>query len=347
MQETALRTIELAEATVTLATVEELHAEAGRLEAEAGTLAEAAARLRTDAVARFVEAGLILAGRPGEWSPAHPDAAAPLADAMAMIKAIDDAAAVAEAQKKGGGLFGRRKAPPETAEERQAREERGSQLRVMLSELGRAFGTALPAVEQVHQRARDMEGQASANQAAADDLQGRARRLREEARLRAEATAQMGIDALLTAAQLQLAQPEVPKSPLDLRAGERAFLVQPADLARQKAAASTGAGTSGLTFPSSQTGIPYLVGSYRAQALKAEDLAKLGTGSFVVTNQRLGFVGDLKSFSFPLASLRHVVQYNDGLLLMREGKENGDVLLTGSAGQILFYINYALGLQGE
>ena len=342
----ALKTVKLAEATVTMVSVEELRAEARRLDEQADGLAAASVKLRGDAIARFVEAGLILVGRPGEWTAKHPEAAAPLADAMKTIKAIDEDAAIQEAQKKQGlgGLFGKKKAPPETPEERQAREERGSQLRVMLAELGRSFGTALPAVTPVHGKAREMEVRAAANQAEADDLRTAARKLKDEADVRAEATAQMGLDALFTAAQLRETEPPPVRSPLDLRSGERAYLVQPAELARQKTAASTGAGTHGLTFPASQTGIPYLVGNYRAQSLKTEELARLGTGAFVVTNQRLGFVGDLKSFSFPLSALRHAVQYTDGLLLMRDGRENGDVLLTGSAGLVLFYINYVLQL---
>ncbi|MGI8608044.1 MAG: hypothetical protein ACR2MY_02265 [Candidatus Dormibacteria bacterium] len=342
-----MRTVKLAESTVTMAPVDELRAEARRLEQEAELLATTAAKLRTDAIARFVEAGMILVGRPGEWADSHPQAAAPLADAMRAIKAMDDLAAAGPGDKKGGlgGLFGRRKTASETPDERQAREERGSQLRVMLAELGRSFGTTLPAVAQVHGKAEYMETRASTTQVEVDALLGRVRALNQEAELRDTATGEMGIDALFTAAQLTVSGPPEISSPLDLRVGERAYLARPAELARQKTAASTGAGTQGLSFPMAKTGIPYLVGSYRGQSLKAGELAKLGSGQFVVTNQRLGFVGDLKSFSFPLSSLRHVVQYNDGLLLMRDGRENGDVLLTGSAGLVLFYINYVLQLQ--
>ena len=341
-----LRTVRLVESTITLAPIDEVRAEAGRLEGEADTLAAVAVRLRADATARFVEAGMILAGRPGEWAPAQPAATAPLADAMRTIKALDDHAAVTEARAQAGpsGLFGRRKPLPETPEERQAREELGSRLTVMLVELGRAFGTALPAVEQVHGQAREMEAQAAIDEARADELRGRARLLRQEVDARLEATAQTGFDTLFTAAQLLDSGPPPMKSPLDLHPGEQVFLVQPAELARQKAAASTGAGTQGLVFPISHTGIPYLVGSHRGQVLKLESLARLGSGSFVVTSRRLGFVGDLKSFSFPLATLRHAVQYGNGLLLVREGRENGDFLLTESAGAILFHINYVLQL---
>lgn len=342
-----MRTVELAESTVTMATVEELRAEARDLEQEAEAIAATAAKLRADAVARFVEAGMILLGRPAEWSNGYPEAAIPLANAMRMIKTIDASPEVVDAAKRRGvgGLFGRSRAPGETSEERRDREERDSRLRVMLTELGRAFGTALPAVAQVHGKAIYMEERAASTQAEVDNLLVRAQALKAEADLRETATTNMGLDALYTAAQLQGTEPPAVKSPLDLRAGERAYLSQPADLARQKTVASTGAGTQGRAFPASQTGIPYIVGSYRAQSVKTEELARLGTGAFVVTNQRLGFVGDLKSFSFPLAGLRHAVQYNDGLLLMREGRENGDVLLTTSAGLVLFYINFALQVQ--
>ncbi|HEV1996789.1 MAG TPA: hypothetical protein VGR61_01475 [Candidatus Dormibacteraeota bacterium] len=343
-----MRTVTLAESTVTMASVDELRAEVRGLQQEAETLAAAAEKLRADAVARFVEAGLILVGRPNEWSEGHPEAAIPMANAMRLIQAIDDDNGETEGAKKSGlgGLFGRKKAPAGTPAERRYRDERSSQLRVMLAELGRAFGTSLPAVTQVHGKAIYMDDRAVATQAEADELLERARALQHEADQREVATRDMGLDALFTAAQLRVSEPPLVKSPLDLRGGERAYLAERADLARQKTVASTGAGTQGLTFPTTQTGILYIVGSYRAQSVKTEALARLGSGIFVVTNQRLGFIGDLKSFSFPLSGLRHAVQYNDGLLLMREGRENGDVLLTASAGLVLFYINYVLQLQG-
>lgn len=339
-----MRTVQLAEATVTMASVEELRAEARGLEQEAEAIVATAAKLRADAEARFVEAGMILVGRPKEWSAGHREAAIPLANAVRMIKAIDDSTEAAGSAKKGGlgGLFGRNTAGVETREERRDREERGSQLRVMLAELGRAFGTSLPAVAQVHGKAIYMDDRAATMQAQADELLAGAQALKQEADFRERASKDVGLDALFTAAQLQVSDPPAVASPLDLRAGERAYLSQPAELARQKTVASTGVGTQGLAFPASQTGIPYIVGSYRPQSVRTEELARLGSGSFVVTNQRLGFVGDLKSFSFPLSGLRHAVQYHDGLLLLREGRENGDVLLTASAGLVLFYINYVL-----
>ena len=73
----------------------------------------------------------------------------------------------------------------------------------------------------------------------------------------------------------------------------------------------------------------------------------LGPGIFVVTNQRLGFVGKLKSFSFPLGDLSSVEQYQDGLSMQREGRDNADVVLGAGASRILFYINWALMARSE
>ena len=178
-----MRTVQLAESTVTMASVGELRAEARGLEQEAEAIVATAAKLRADAEARFVEAGMILVGRPTEWSAGHRKATIPLANAVRMIKAIDDSAEAAGTAKRGGlgGLFGRNTARVETREERLDREERGSQLRAVLAELGRAFGTALPAVAQVHGKAVYMDDRAATTQAKADELLARAHALKQEA----------------------------------------------------------------------------------------------------------------------------------------------------------------------
>ena len=141
---------------------------------------------------------------------------------------------------------------------------------------------------------------------------------------------------------LQETPPQPVQSPLALRGEEKAFLVEPAELGRQKTAASPNSASEGLAFPIVETGVPYRVGTYRSQPIPQDSVTKLGAGAFVVTDQRLGFIGQLKSFSFPLSGLLQVEQYKDGLTLLREGRDHADVLLTPAASRILFYINWVL-----
>jgi hypothetical protein len=342
-----LKTVRVGDLTVTMATGPELRAEAARRSEEAESLMKSAAKIRSDAISMLVESGMILVARAGEWSKSQPEAAPQLADAMRAIKVIDDQDGGFDpnaGRGRGGisGLFSRKKAPAETDEARQAREERNAALRVILAELGRAYGGLLPAVAQSQARALALEHQAVTDRERATRLQAEAADLDREAGHRDAAVAAMGFDAVHTAALLQETPPPPVETPLALRGDEKAFLVEAAELARQKTAANPNAAAGGLPFPVEETGVPYRVGTYRSQPIPQDSLTKLGAGTFVVTSERLGFVGTLKSFSFPLSGLLQVEQFKDGLTLLREGRDHADVLLTPAAGRILFYINWVL-----
>jgi hypothetical protein len=303
-------------------------------------------------VARLAEAGLVLVARAGDWSGAHPTAANQLADVQRMIKVIDQLDGGFDAddgkKRKGlSGLFARNRAPVEEPEARQAREERGSQLRVMLAELGRSYGEVLTAVSAAHEKAMALEAQSADDGSAAARVEALARELRQQADTRERAATEMGFDALALAASFRSVPPATVDSPLALRAGEHAYLVEPAELARDKSPAVLPKEMPITNFHAYTSGIRYRVGVRREGALKPDSLSALGPGSFVVTNQRLGFVGKLKSFAFPLQSLVHVEQYHESLALVREGRDHADVVLTPAASRILFYINYVLQLDAS
>jgi hypothetical protein len=338
---TEMKAVQVGDLMVTIAPVEEIRREAERMSRESAELQASATRHRSDAVARLVEAGMILVAREREWASTEPDAAAQLSAARQAIARVDEVGGVEQdASKPKFGLFGRRR-ETETPAARDEREQRGAQLRVILAELGRAYGDALGAVRSAHDKAMEMEARAGTDLAEAARLQAQADALQAEAGSRERAASELGFDAPLTAAQLQESGPPSVASPLVLRGNEAAFLAEPAELAREKTYAEPEP-ASGLAFPVALTGIPYRIGTHRARALPRESLSPLGGGAFVVTNQRLGFVGTLKSFSFPLADLLRVEQYYDGLTLLREGRGNVDVLLSPGASKILFFINYAL-----
>jgi hypothetical protein len=342
-------TVQLDDALVSMASVAELRARAKQLDAEAVELEAAASRSRRDAVASLAEAGLVLVARASEWSAAEPGAAHQLADAHRMIRTIDELDGgfdPAAGQKRSGlaGMFGRKKAPAEAPEARQARAERTSQMRVMLAELGRSYGASLPAVSAAHEKAMALEDQAVGDAGRARELEAEVRDLRRQADTRERALAEMGFDALQLAASWRLEPPAPVTSPLALRGGEIAYLAEPAELARQKTPASRPAQAPVTNLPAFTTGIRYRIGLRRDQAIKPESLSVLGPGTFVVTNQRVGFVGKLKSFAFPLDSLIHIELQTGGLFLLREGREHADVVLTPAASRLLFYINWVMQL---
>ena len=327
---------------VTLAPLTEIRAEASRLAQEARGLKASASKHRADAVARLVEAGMILVAREKEWLPANPAATFQLGAAKAAIARIDELGGMADDAGSRARFQLFRKKEAESPEAAAERERRGAELRVVLADLGRGYGAALAAVRTTHDRAMDMDARAAADLAQAEGLQQRADLLATEADNRDRAVTELGFDAPLTAATLQESGAPAVKSPLELRPREVAYLAEPAELARDKGYAINASAAPGLTVPLGVTGIPFHMGTHRGQAIPRDSLSMLGPGLFVVTNQRLGFVGKLKSFSFPITDLVKVEQYPDGLSLLRDGRANADVVVGAGASRILFYINWVL-----
>ncbi|GAC1327132.1 MAG: hypothetical protein NVSMB17_00760 [Candidatus Dormibacteria bacterium] len=326
---------------VTAAPLPRLRAEVQRLELEAAALQASADQLLLEAGTRLSDVGLALVSRAEEWRTANPAAGRQLATARRVMARVEELAAPREEAKPRFAVFGRRRQqePPAVQAERALREK---ELRTALTRLGRTHGHALDNLGVTRQEAIDMEEQATADLARARRLQRSAIALATEAENRDRAVRELGFDAPLEAAQLQKSAPGARDSPLQLRAGEVLYLAETGELARDRGVATAEAGAGGEQLPLSVTGIPFAVGARRARALPRESLSMLGPGTFVVTNQRLGFVGKLKSFSFPVTDLVRLDRYDDGLTLLREGRDNADAVITGGAGRIAFYINWVL-----
>lgn len=152
----------------------------------------------------------------------------------------------------------------------------------------------------------------------------------------------MGFDSLYEAAQLQQSGAPAVESPLVLKEGEHAYLSIPATLARMVSRTHYVGGSSGFSFPIGHTGIRYRVGSFHGQPVHQESLTKVDTGTFVVTNQRVAYVGRTKSLAFPLGKVLHVEVYNDAISIAREGRENPDFYLIGDPKHAVFLINWVL-----
>ncbi|MFN2465202.1 MAG: hypothetical protein ABR598_02935 [Candidatus Dormibacteria bacterium] len=347
-QLTPLRTVQVGDLEVTMATTDELRAEAKRLLAEAAELRARATRLRGEAVAVLVEAGMMLVAGAREWESLAPEAAAQLEEAARAIKVMEEQdggldAAAEETRSGLASLFSRKKkAPVESDEARRAGEERALALRVTLAELGRSYGDRLPAATPAYTRALNLEEQSAADIDKVPALQAAARALADEATDREASRAALGFDARHTAALLMVTPPPPVESPLALRGSEQAYLVEAAELGRRKNMSSPAEVADGMDFPVGRTGVPYQLGMYRSRPIPQDTITRLDTGKLVVTNERLGFVGPMKSFSCPLTGLLQVVQFTDGLTLLREGRDHADVLLTPAASRILFYINWAM-----
>jgi hypothetical protein len=163
-----------------------------------------------------------------------------------------------------------------------------------------------------------------------------------ELQRRTEAQREMGFDSLYLAAYLNTYGPQTVESPLVLKKGEQACVSISATLARQQTRRQWVGGSQGFSFPIGHTGIRYRVGSFHGHPVQQQFLAKLDTGRLVVTNQRIAFIGSVKSTSIPLTKLLHVECYSDGLAVFREGKENPDMYIVSQPKYPLVFINWFL-----
>ena len=127
-----------------------------------------------------------------------------------------------------------------------------------------------------------------------------------------------------------------------MKRGERACWVAPATLARNQTRTQWVGGSQGVSFPILHTGIRYRVGSYHGHPIQQQFLGKLDSGTLVVTNQRIAFIGAAKSTSIPFAKLLHVECYSDAVAIFLEGRENPDFYLTAQPRYAIFMINWFL-----
>jgi hypothetical protein len=164
----------------------------------------------------------------------------------------------------------------------------------------------------------------------------------QEIQRRSEAQSEMGFDAPYLAATLSTRGPQPVESPLILKKGEQACLAAPATLARQQTRRQWVGASQGFSFPIGHTGIRYRVGSFRGHPVEQQLLGKLDSGTLVLSNQRLAFIGSTKSTSVAFAKLLHVECYSDALAVFEEGRENPDYYYVDQPKYVLFFINWFL-----
>ena len=68
-------------------------------------------------------------------------------------------------------------------------------------------------------------------------------------------------------------------------------------------------------------GVRYRVGSIKLAPSTREVMVEEDAGSFWLTNQRIGFLGSKKSFTFPYSKVLSFELYKDGISIHKEGKE--------------------------
>jgi len=218
-----------------------------------------------------------------------------------------------------------------------------SQLRPLLARIAQeTLEVTLPEVDAIRGQAASADAQAQALEQHAASLSAAITTANDELKRRTDAERELGFDAPYLAAYLKTHGPDEVQSPLILKRGERASLVVPATLARQQTKRQWVGGSQGFSFPIGHTGIRYRVGSFHGHPIQQQFLGKLDSGNLVITNQRVAFIGNVKSTSIPLTKLLHVECYSDAVAVFQEGREKPDFYLTAQPKYAVFIINWFL-----
>jgi hypothetical protein len=335
---------------VTLATVEQLGQARQQSADWSRKLADESAEAHADAEDKFAEAGALLVPAKASWDvPAELTQSIKQAEgSVTAIRDIDTQVAELDAvQHKGLGEFVFRFT---RWGERQGllkkREQQSTLLRASLVDVGQRAGgvvqAKVPAVAALLDQGTASADESALKAAQAAEVDKRVAELDAEIARRRESQEQMGFDAIYTAAYLHRFGAPAIQSPLELKRGEIAWFGSLATLARMQTRTTYVGGSSGVSFPIGHTGIRYRVGSFHGQPVQSQAMARVDTGTFVVTNQRIAFVGHMKAVAILLNKLLHVDAYSDGIAVLHEGKENADYFLMASPQQAVFYINWAI-----
>ncbi len=347
----SFQTVEIPDAgTVTLATLDQLRSSRAQFVAHAQGLANKASDELRQAEQRYADAGAIIVPRESEANLAlevkpQADRARQLVD---QIKSLDgQLGEIADRPHSGlRGTFARL-GDWNTSKKLQGERDKVSiDLRQLLIAIGRrATDSPIAEAARAAAEAVDLEQAASQAQAAASGKSAQVASCDAEISRRETSQKEMGFDALYTAAYLSKYGPPSVASPLELKRGEQALLAVPATLSRSQTRTHYVGGSQGFSFPIGHTEIRYRVGSFRAHPVSLRVLTRVDRGPVCWTNQRVAFVGSVKSVVVPLPKIVHIEVYSDGLAVFHEGRENADFFLCAAPKQVLFYVNWALEQQ--
>jgi hypothetical protein len=332
---------------VTLVDLPSLRARADTLRQEADKTARDATSLQSLADSLWGQVGDRLVASLDQWSPT-PESI-PLTQQALVLRdqvAKDDAELASRHSMEHGGLRGLAFKVGSWNESRRLTDERARlefELRTLLAQIARLNPqVGREEVDSLREQAFAAETQALEMERKAKSESTAAASASEEVVRRTDAEHELGFDAPYLAAHLKTYGPPEVASPLILKRGERASWVAPATLARRQTRTQWVGGSQGFSFPIGHTGIRYRVGSYHGHPVQQGFLGKLDSGTLVITNRRIAFIGRVKSTSVPMAKLLHVECYSDAVAIFLEGRESPDFYQIAQPRYALFMINWFL-----
>ncbi|TMD03220.1 MAG: hypothetical protein E6J02_14200 [Chloroflexi bacterium] len=314
---------------MTLDPIDQLETQIASLQAEAAMVGKRVDELKTAAEDKLAKGGLTLLANRDKWDSSPVSALVEQAQGEIDRTQRDDYARGQETAPTGSAvkdLWKRLRTYDDRKRLQHDQTDAQSHLRSLAIQIARSpAATTFPLAAELCRQGSSLEADAASAEAQLFELQSKLKSLSHELQERRDAIATMGFDSLYLAAQL-----------------EEAHLVLPATLCRRRTKTQWIGGSQGVSFPIGHTGIRYRLGSFHGHPIQQEYLAIVDTGSIVVTNQRIAFVGNVKSLAVSLTKLLHVETYKDGVAVFREGKEDPDIYRLGSPNQLVFYLNYEL-----
>jgi len=107
---------------------------------------------------------------------------------------------------------------------------------------------------------------------------------------------------------------------LMLKKGEEAYYVTSAELLEDRTTRVARQGAvAGLSIKIMK-GVSFRPGVFRSYPISKTDLKRIDMGDFIITNQRVVFMGATKDINVPYKKLMGITPYTDALQLNREGK---------------------------
>lgn len=293
----------------------------------------------------LAQAGALLVANPSAWDS---KAAAEFVDAALKAKdqAVSAAAELDLKQKKRqgivGGLFAKLtgKSDIEKAEARSL--ETRDALNVAMGELARhAKDATLPAATALTEHALAISPDVEELHAKSSSAAARFQALSDEIIRRRQAVDTFGFDSEFLAANLAAGKADKVESPLLLKAGEQAFLSVPATLARHRSRTTFVGSSQGVSIPVGH-GVRFRTSGFAGHPVVKDEVVEVDRGTLVLTSQRIAFVGEAKSISFPLTKLVNLHEYSNGLGMGREGKESPEIFLFEQPHRAVVYLDWLL-----
>lgn len=130
--------------------------------------------------------------------------------------------------------------------------------------------------------------------------------------------------------------PEVASPSILPKKGEKIHVECPASLMKEVTIRQYQGGYSGFSFPIGKTGIRYKVGGSRGHSVEVgTKLNVADTGTLVVSNKRVVYVGTRKTVEMPLAKLVNLNVYSDGIQFHMSNRVNAPLFRMAQGSELV------------